>query len=263
MSSTPIVLAGGDGGASILWRLAAYGGGASRMGIGKAATDDFSMLGTVTGGAARNLTWVGTAGSGIWDTDPANTAWTTGSSAAAFATNDNASFTASGTVSVAAGVAAGSVAVSNALGVLRLENNGFSGTTLTKSGAGTLVLAAANTLSGGVTVTGGTLVPAAAGAFGPLALVRRFSSLDQGLAMANDTPYGLASYVYGRDLSACRAVAERLEAGIVGVNEWRPLKAEIPFGGVKTSGIGAEGGEEGIREFLDTRVISLPRPQLP
>jgi autotransporter-associated beta strand protein len=166
MSATPIVLDGGGSGASILWRLAAYGGGASRMGIGKAATDDFSMLGTVTGGAARNLTWVGTSGNGIWDTDPANTAWTTGSSAAAFATNDNASFTTSGTVSVGVGVAAGSVAVSNATGVLRLESNGFSGTTLTKSGAGALVLAAANTLSGGVTVTGGTVVPAAAGAFG-------------------------------------------------------------------------------------------------
>jgi succinate-semialdehyde dehydrogenase/glutarate-semialdehyde dehydrogenase len=44
----------------------------------------------------------------------------------------------------------------------------------------------------------------------------------------------------------------------VGVNEWRPLKAEIPFGGVKRSGFGAEGGEEGLREFLDTRVVSLP-----
>ena len=172
MASTPIVLAGGGSGASILWRLAAYGGGANRMGIGKAATDDFSMLGTVTGGAARNLTWVGTAGSGVWDTDPANTAWTTGSSTAAFATNDNVSFTTAGTVSVGAGVTAGSVAVSNASGVLRLENNGFGGTTLTKSGAGTLVLAAANTLSGGVAVNSGTLVPAAAGAFGsqPLGL---------------------------------------------------------------------------------------------
>ena len=166
MTAAPIVLNGGGSGASIIWRLAAYGGGASRMGIGKAATDDFSLLGTVSGGAARNLTWVGTAGSGIWDTDPANTAWTTGSSAAAFNTNDNVSFATSGTVAVGAGVAAGSVAVSNASGVMRLENNGFTGTTLTKSGGGTLVLAAANTLSGGVTVTGGTIVPAAAGAFG-------------------------------------------------------------------------------------------------
>ena len=57
-------------------------------------------------------------------------------------------------------------------------------------------------------------------------------------------------------------MASALEAGIVGVNEWRPLKAEIPFGGVKQSGIGAEGGEEGIREFLETRVISLPRPEV-
>jgi succinate-semialdehyde dehydrogenase/glutarate-semialdehyde dehydrogenase len=50
--------------------------------------------------------------------------------------------------------------------------------------------------------------------------------------------------------------------GIVGVNEWRPLKAEIPFGGVKQSGIGAEGGEEGLREFLETQVISIPKPSL-
>ena len=56
--------------------------------------------------------------------------------------------------------------------------------------------------------------------------------------------------------------ASALEAGIVGVNEGRPLTAEIPFGGVKQSGIGAEGGEEGIREFLETRVISLPRPEV-
>jgi succinate-semialdehyde dehydrogenase/glutarate-semialdehyde dehydrogenase len=57
-------------------------------------------------------------------------------------------------------------------------------------------------------------------------------------------------------------VASRLEVGIVGVNEWRPLKAEIPFGGVKMSGLGAEGGLEGIREFLDTQVISMPKPTL-
>ena len=63
-------------------------------------------------------------------------------------------------------------------------------------------------------------------------------------------------------LSQCRAVAGGIDAGIVGVNEWRPLKAEIPFGGIKQSGIGAEGGEEGIREFLDTKVISMPKPIL-
>ncbi len=170
MTTTPIVLDGGAGGASIIWRLAAYGGGASRMGIGKAATDDFSLLGSISGGAARDLAWVGSSGNGLWDTDPANTVWTTGSSAAAFSTNDNVSFTTSGTVSVAAGVAAGSIAASNGSGILRLEGTGFAGTTLTKSGGGTLVLAAANTLSGGVVVAGGTLVPAAAGAFGSQAM---------------------------------------------------------------------------------------------
>lgn len=62
--------------------------------------------------------------------------------------------------------------------------------------------------------------------------------------------------MYGRDLAQCRAVASAIEAGIVGVNEWRPLKAEIPFGGIKQSGIGAEG----LREFLETQVISMPNP---
>ena len=171
MTAAPIVLDGGAGGASLTWRLIGYSG-ISRMGIGRAATDDFSMLGTVTGGFAQNLTWVGASGNGTWDIDPANQSWTTGSAPAAFATTDNVTFTTAGTVTVGAGVAAGSVAVSNTSGVLRLENNGFSGTTLTKSGDGTLVLAAANTLSGGVTVNAGTLVPAAAGAFGsqPLGL---------------------------------------------------------------------------------------------
>ncbi|MFM9024837.1 MAG: autotransporter-associated beta strand repeat-containing protein, partial [Planctomycetaceae bacterium] len=170
MTATPVVLDGGTGGSSIIWRMAAYGGGASRLGIGKAATDDFAMLGTVTGGVARNLTWVGSGGSGIWDTDPLNTAWTTGSSAAAFATNDNVTFATSGTVTVSGSVSAGSVAVATGAGTLRLEGAGFAGTTLTKSGSGTLVLAAANTLSAGVTVTGGVVVPAAVGAFGSQAL---------------------------------------------------------------------------------------------
>jgi len=96
--------------------------------------------------------------------------------------------------------------------------------------------------------------------FGPVIPLLAYGSVGDAVARANDTPYGLAAYVYGRDLARCRAVAEALDVGIVGVNEWRPLKAEIPFGGVKHSGIGAEGGAEGIREFLATRVVSLPRP---
>lgn len=98
--------------------------------------------------------------------------------------------------------------------------------------------------------------------FGPVIPLLRYTSTSEAVRRANETPFGLASYVYGRDLALCRAVATRIEAGIVGVNEWRPLKAEIPFGGVKQSGIGAEGGEEGIREFLETQVISMPKPTL-
>jgi succinate-semialdehyde dehydrogenase/glutarate-semialdehyde dehydrogenase len=98
--------------------------------------------------------------------------------------------------------------------------------------------------------------------FGPVIPLLRYTSVSDAVRRANDTPYGLASYVYGRDLGQCRAVASAIEAGIVGVNEWRPLKAEIPFGGIKHSGIGAEGGEEGIREFLETQVISMPKPTL-
>ncbi|HSI11465.1 MAG TPA: NAD-dependent succinate-semialdehyde dehydrogenase [Chthoniobacter sp.] len=98
--------------------------------------------------------------------------------------------------------------------------------------------------------------------FGPVIPLLRYTSTSEAVRRANETPYGLASFVYGRDLALCRAVATRLETGIVGVNEWRPLKAEIPFGGVKQSGIGAEGGEEGIREFLETQVISMPKPAL-
>jgi succinate-semialdehyde dehydrogenase/glutarate-semialdehyde dehydrogenase len=98
--------------------------------------------------------------------------------------------------------------------------------------------------------------------FGPVIPLLRYTRIADAIDRANATPYGLAAYVYGRDLARCHAVARRLEAGIVGVNEWRPLKAEIPFGGVKQSGIGVEGGEEGIREFLEVQVISMPKPTL-
>jgi succinate-semialdehyde dehydrogenase/glutarate-semialdehyde dehydrogenase len=96
--------------------------------------------------------------------------------------------------------------------------------------------------------------------FGPVIPLLSYTSVTDALARANATPHGLAAYVYGGDLAQCLAVARGIEAGIVGVNEWRPLRAEIPFGGVKQSGIGAEGGEEGIREFLETQVISMPKP---
>lgn len=98
--------------------------------------------------------------------------------------------------------------------------------------------------------------------FGPVIPLLAYTHVRDAIARANETPYGLAAYLYGSDLSACRAIAGQLQVGIVGINEWRPLRAEIPFGGVKQSGFGAEGGEEGLREFLATQVISAPRPSI-
>jgi succinate-semialdehyde dehydrogenase/glutarate-semialdehyde dehydrogenase len=95
--------------------------------------------------------------------------------------------------------------------------------------------------------------------FGPVFPVLRYRAIDEVIHRANSVQHGLAAYVYGKDLSQCRRVARRLEVGIVGVNEWRPLKAEIPFGGVKQSGLGVEGGKEGIHDYLSLQVISAPK----
>jgi succinate-semialdehyde dehydrogenase/glutarate-semialdehyde dehydrogenase len=92
--------------------------------------------------------------------------------------------------------------------------------------------------------------------FGPVLPLFAYDELPQAVRRANATPFGLAAYVYGRDIAVANAVAEALEAGIVGVNEWRPLRAEIPFGGTKSSGLGSEGGEEGLREFCEIKVIA-------
>jgi succinate-semialdehyde dehydrogenase/glutarate-semialdehyde dehydrogenase len=95
--------------------------------------------------------------------------------------------------------------------------------------------------------------------FGPVFAIHTYRTVDEVIQRANSVSQGLAGYVYGTDLSDCRRVARKLDVGIVGVNEWRPLKAEIPFGGIKESGIGSEGGIEGLSEYLRLRVISLPK----
>lgn len=95
--------------------------------------------------------------------------------------------------------------------------------------------------------------------FGPVLSVLQYADLDEVVRRANDTPHRLSAYVYGTDLSEAYRVASRLEFGVVGVNEWRPLKAENPFGGRGQSGIGVEGGPEGVSEFLETRVLSVPK----
>lgn len=92
--------------------------------------------------------------------------------------------------------------------------------------------------------------------FGPVVSILTYEDLDELIQRANETRYGLAAYVYGKDSQKAMQVAKQLQVGIVGINEWRPLKAEIPFGGVKMSGLGSEGGLEGLREFLEPKVIS-------
>jgi succinate-semialdehyde dehydrogenase/glutarate-semialdehyde dehydrogenase len=99
--------------------------------------------------------------------------------------------------------------------------------------------------------------------FGPVLPLLGYTDLNDAIRRANSTASGLAAYVYGGDLALANAVAEELEAGIVGVNEWRPLRAEIPFGGTKCSGQGWEGGEEGLREFCELKVIATPIPSVP
>ena len=93
--------------------------------------------------------------------------------------------------------------------------------------------------------------------FGPVMAVSAFRTLDEGLALANATPYGLAGYVMTKDLSTATRVYEGLEFGIVGVNDMVPATAEAPFGGTKTSGFGREGSQEGLYEYMDQKFVSI------
>ena len=93
--------------------------------------------------------------------------------------------------------------------------------------------------------------------FGPVAPVFRFSDVDEVIAMANDTEFGLAAYFYANDLSRVFKVAEALEYGIVGVNEGVISTEVAPFGGFKESGVGREGSRYGLDEFLEMKYILL------
>jgi succinate-semialdehyde dehydrogenase/glutarate-semialdehyde dehydrogenase len=92
--------------------------------------------------------------------------------------------------------------------------------------------------------------------FGPVSPLRRFEHEDEAVEMSNDSPYGLASYFYTRDASRLMRVAERLEYGIVGANDAAPSVAQAPFGGMKQSGLGREGGKYVMNEYLETKYVS-------
>ncbi|MTE15565.1 NAD-dependent succinate-semialdehyde dehydrogenase [Nocardia aurantiaca] len=94
--------------------------------------------------------------------------------------------------------------------------------------------------------------------FGPVAPIVGFDTEEEGLAAANNTEFGLVAYVYTRSLDRALRVAEGLETGMVGVNRGVISDPAAPFGGVKESGFGREGGFEGIEEYLDTKYIALP-----
>ena len=93
--------------------------------------------------------------------------------------------------------------------------------------------------------------------FGPVMPVTPFATLEDGLRLANSTPFGLAGYVLTRDLSTAVRAYEGLDFGIVGVNDLIPATAEGPFGGVKESGWGREGSQEGLRDYMETKFVSI------
>jgi succinate-semialdehyde dehydrogenase / glutarate-semialdehyde dehydrogenase len=93
--------------------------------------------------------------------------------------------------------------------------------------------------------------------FGPIAPVIVFDDEDEVIQMANDTEYGLAAYLYTKDLSRAIRVSEALRFAIVGINDINPTSAAAPFGGMKESGLGREGGQEGIVEYLETKLIGI------
>ncbi|MFQ5852381.1 MAG: NAD-dependent succinate-semialdehyde dehydrogenase [Candidatus Binatia bacterium] len=93
--------------------------------------------------------------------------------------------------------------------------------------------------------------------FGPVAPLIPFQDEAEVIRAANDTRYGLAAYFFSQNVSRCLRVAEKLEYGIIGVNDGMPSVPQAPFGGLKESGLGREGGKEGIEEFLEVKFLSL------
>jgi succinate-semialdehyde dehydrogenase/glutarate-semialdehyde dehydrogenase len=99
--------------------------------------------------------------------------------------------------------------------------------------------------------------------FGPLALVSRFKEFDDAIAEANRLPYGLAAYAYTRSIRTATAVTEAIESGMLSLNHYGLAFPEVPFGGVKDSGYGSEGGVEAVEAYLATKFVSQASPASP
>lgn len=93
--------------------------------------------------------------------------------------------------------------------------------------------------------------------FGPVAPIQKVETIEEAIKYANQTPYGLASYVYTENYAKGIEIAERLQYGIVGWNDGVPSAAQAPFGGMKQSGVGREGGTEGIEAYIETKYIAV------
>ncbi|SUI55558.1 Succinate-semialdehyde dehydrogenase [NADP(+)] GabD [Serratia liquefaciens] len=93
--------------------------------------------------------------------------------------------------------------------------------------------------------------------FGPLAACFRFHTEEEVIRRANDTPFGLAAYLYTRDLARAFRVTRQLESGMVGINEGIISTEVAPFGGVKESGLGREGADVGLEEYLEIQYVNL------
>ena len=93
--------------------------------------------------------------------------------------------------------------------------------------------------------------------FGPLAAVMPFSTEEEGIRLANDTPFGLSAYFYSRDIHRVWRVAEGIEAGMIGINEGLISNATAPFGGVKESGLGREGSRYGMEEYMEIKYLCM------
>jgi succinate-semialdehyde dehydrogenase/glutarate-semialdehyde dehydrogenase len=168
------------------------------------------------------------------------------------------------------------------LGALRVGNGAMDGTDLgpliDEAAVAKVEQLVADAVAGGAKVlTGGTRlaghghfypatvltdVPAGAAilaeeVFGPVAPVTVFDDIEEALHLANATEYGLIGYVFTRDLSTALRVSEGLETGMVGVNQGVVSNPAAPFGGVKASGLGREGGPEGIEEYLNVKYVGL------